>query len=524
MSKRDTDLREIEARRRRFRLTCLAAVCAGVMATVAMPPFSGTGWLVIPALTMLFAVLRHAERPALLGWLFGVAHQLTLLHWLFQLGPEAPIASRVLVPVMAGAAILYCSLYYLLFGWLAGRAARLGVGLLAAPLLWTLVEMLRTAGELGFPWCLSGMAWLQTPLYPLAAVGGEQALGAASAFLAAALVAAFEQGVARDGRPAATALALGLAALAMWGWLGSSGRGSEGDPQRLPVRTAVIQADVALSDKWAKGRLDSTTVPYTALTEAAVDAGAEFVVWAETSVPAYLLYERRLLDWARGLADSNDVHLFVGFPDANAAPDGGRRKTNASGLFGPDGYLLDRYHKHHLLPFGERVPFQSVLPALGELDFGQAEWHAGDRPHPISVPVAPNQGLSFGALICFESIFGSLGRHAVAEGADVLVNITNDGWFGRTAGPVQHAAMARMRAAECGVPVVRCANNGISYVTDPRGRVMQRLELGERGLIVTDLMPGAGDTPYVRGGAVPLAIALGVWTLVVAAMLMRRRR
>lgn len=504
-------------------LAALAAVCAGVMATVAMPPFLGTGWLILPSLVLLFSLLRGAEHPARLGWLFGIAHQATLLHWLFLLGPEAPIASRVLVPVAAGSAILYVSLYYLLFGWLVGRASRLGVGLLAAPLLWAGVEALRTAGELGFPWCLSGLAFLQTPLYPLAAAGGEPVLGVGAAFVAAALAALVDLRAGRDGRTIAAAVALGLSALALWGWLGTAGRLPAGDVSRAAVRTAVVQADVALRDKWATGRLDSTLVPYTELTERAVADGAEFVVWAETAVPAYLLYDARLLNWVRGLADSNNVHLFTGFPDANLAPDGRRLRTNASGLFGPQGYLLDRYHKHQLLPFGERVPFQSLLPILGKLDFGQAEWHAGDLPHPISVPVAPRKGLRFGALICFESIFGSLGRHAVAEGADVLVNITNDGWFGHTAGPVQHAAMARMRAAECGVPMVRCANNGISFVTDDRGRVRERLGLGERGVLLADLVPGPGGTSYVRHGRRPLGIVLGLWTLVVIGFLVRRR-
>ena len=501
----------------------LAAVCAGVMASVAMPPFQGTGWLIVPALALLFAVVTRAGHPARLGWLFGVAHQASLLHWLFLLGPEAPIASRVLVPVMAGAAILYVSLYYLLFGWLVGRAARLGAGLTAAPLLWTGVEILRGVGELGFPWCLSGAAILQTPLYPLAAAGGEAALGAGAAFAAAALVAVSDLRGVRDGRVVVTAVALGAAALAFWGLLALAGRVPV-DAEAPTVRTAVIQPDVALRDKWAKGRLDSTTVPYTALTHEAVRGGAEFVVWAETSVPAYLMYERELAAWVQTLADSNHVHLLVGFPDANAGPDGRRVKTNACGLFGPNGYLHARYHKHHLLPFGERVPFQSLCPALGELDFGQAEWHAGERPHPMSVPAGPGRCLDIAPLICFESIFGPSARAAVAEGASVLVNITNDGWFGHTAGPVQHAALSRLRAAECGVPVIRCANNGVSLVTDARGRVRERLGLGVRDLILIDVAPGPGDTFYVRHGSKALGVALAAWALIVIGLIFWRRR
>ncbi len=504
----------------------LAAVCAGVMATIAMPPFHGTGWLIIPSLTILFALLRLTDRPALLGWLFGVAHQASLLHWLFLLGPEAPIASRVLVPVAAGAAILYASLYYLLFGWLMGRVVWLRggrVALLAAPVLWSLVEGLRTVGELGFPWCLSGMAFLQSSLYPLAAAGGEMALGTGAAFLAALTASLADFRRVRDGRVIATVGALVLGCMILWGGLVIQAGGDDADEARPTVRVAAVQANVALRDKWAKGRLDSTLVPYTTLTHEAVNAGAEFVVWAETAVPAYLMYESRLLGWARGLADSNDIFLFTGFPDANQNADGKQIRTNGSGLFGPQGLLRDRYHKHHLLPFGERVPFQKLMPLLGKLDFGQAEWHAGERPHPITVPVAPGRSLHFGGLICYEVIFPSLSRHAVHEGADVLVNITNDGWFGETTGPVQHAAMARMRAAECGVPLIRCANNGISFVTDHRGALIESIGLGERGLIVVDLAPGPADTSYSRRGLRPLTILLALWSLIVIAFALRRR-
>ena len=142
----------------------------------------------------------------------------------------------------------------------------------------------------------------------------------------------------------------------------------------------------------------------------------------------------------------------------------------------------------------------------------------------MAVSVEPERDLRFGALICYESIFSSLSRHAVVEGANVLINITNDGWFGQTAGPVQHAAMARMRAAECRVPVIRCANNGISFMTNRRGDLIDALGLGERGLIIHDLTPGPADSTYVRRGLTPLGIFMAVWALVVIAFAVRGRR
>jgi apolipoprotein N-acyltransferase len=111
----------------------------------------------------------------------------------------------------------------------------------------------------------------------------------------------------------------------------------------------------------------------------------------------------------------------------------------------------------------------------------------------------------------------------VRAGADVLINITNDGWFGRTAGPVQHAEMARMRAVECGVPVVRCANNGISFITDARGVVQRRAGLGERTVILDDVRPGRGDTTFLRHGLWPVWGFLLAWTAVVLVIVARGR-
>ena len=118
------------------------------------------------------------------------------------------------------------------------------------------------------------------------------------------------------------------------------------------------------------------------------------------------------------------------------------------------------------------------------------------------------------SLICYESIFPELPRNAVREGADIMVNITNDGWFGMSAGPVQHAWMARLRAAEYGIPLVRCANNGISFITDARGTILTSLELGRRGFIIEDITLGHGRTIFTVTGNRPLIFILLLWTIV----------
>jgi apolipoprotein N-acyltransferase len=349
------------------------------------------------------------------------------------------------------------------------------------------------------------MAWVGTPLRALAAASGEIGLGAATAFAGGAL-ASLVGAQRRNWTLLAMAclLWIGLALGSLWG----ARQGADGHH----VRVAAIQANVALRDKWHESRIDSTLAPHTLLTEKAAADGALLAVWAETAVPAYLLHEPNLLEWVRGQARENALWLYAGFPHYALGPRGAPRRTNSSGLFDPQGELRDRYDKHHLLPFGERMPFQSLLPWLGQVDFGQAEWAAGAPPEPMRVAY-PGGAFQFSGLICFEAIFSSLARDATRGGADLLVNITNDGWFGWTAGPRQHAAMARLRAAECGVPVVRCANNGISFVADARGRLLAEAGLDERAVVAADITPGARGTPFVRWGAWPLAGLLACWAV-----------
>jgi apolipoprotein N-acyltransferase len=240
--------------------------------------------------------------------------------------------------------------------------------------------------------------------------------------------------------------------------------------------------------------------------------GADLVVWAETAVPDYLILVPDLLDWIRHLAIDARVNLFLGYPHARMLPGHEQPlRYNGAGLFGPDGRLKDFYAKAHLLPFGENMPFSSVLPFLSKIDFGQAEWAPGAPPAPIRVDTSHGE-YSIACLICFEAILPGLSRGAVRRGAEYLVNITNDGWFGETAGPRQHAELARMRAAECGVPMVRCANNGISYITDDRGGFLCWAGLQRRVLLMDDVPPGRGATLFVRVGAWPLAILLVLWT------------
>ncbi|MDX2474658.1 MAG: apolipoprotein N-acyltransferase [Candidatus Krumholzibacteria bacterium] len=535
-----TQFHDLSPRRARPSRETWVALLSGLVITAGLPPYSGTGALVPLAMALLFWALLGTDKPARTAWFFGLTHQASTLYWLFLLDPSKSIPSPALVPIQALVAIGYVSLFYLLLGWVHGRLrSRLGTArsLLMLPVLWVAMEALRSRGELGFAWCLSGSSVIGGPLLSLARASGEIGVGAGLAFVAALGAAllvrrrgASEQVV--DAR-AVTMLAAGTAAVWIFLFLGAQAEPASPAShaqladslgyQGKAVPVAAIQADVALADKWNKARLDATKIPYRELSAQAGREGAELIVWAETSVPAYVRYDADLLAWLRETVIESGAWLLAGFPDADRSPEGEVRTYNSSGLFDPRGAQRDRYAKHHLLPIGESMPFQSWLPFLAGVNVGQAEWTPGPPPEPMNIGLK-NGGFRISGLICFESAFGQLARDSVRRGSQCLVVITNDGWFGKSAGPRQHAWLARLRAVECGVPVIRCANNGISFIADAEGNILDSLDLGQRGVVRAEIVPGQGRTLFVKLGAWPLLVWSVLWLLMAAVAPVERRK
>jgi apolipoprotein N-acyltransferase len=200
----------------------------------------------------------------------------------------------------------------------------------------------------------------------------------------------------------------------------------------------------------------------------------------------------------------------VGYPDARFTTTGGVITHNSAGLVLPAGSIAAQYDKIHLVPFGERIPFQGIFPFLGKINLGQAEWTPGTRPLVFRVGRE-----SFGVLICFESIFPELSRTYGVAGARFLVNITNDEWFGPTAAPRQHADMAVFRCVEGGVGMARCANTGISMIIDPMGRVTQQSALFQEALIVGEVATGSNATMFQTWGDWVSGLSLGLMSVLV---------
>jgi apolipoprotein N-acyltransferase len=435
-----------------------------------------------------------------LGWTAGAVHFLVGLHWIARLSDVA-----ITVPALkyagwvAGALFLAC--FWGLAAWGAGALARRsGVGA-----RWTFVpamllaEELRGSGELGFPWFQPGYTQVHQPALALAAWGSVTLVTLWLLVVAATLASL----VLRRRRATAGVLVLLLALP-----FAASHRPAPGTASGPWI--AMVQGDVGGEYKWSGRHQAEILRDYLALSDTAMARSGPhgerpaLVIWSETATGTYM---RRQLEQSLAVAEwcaSRHVPVFAGFAHYDYGPDGRPRPWNAAGTWEPDGRLSPVYAKRHLVPFGERMPFQWLVPALGRLDLGQAEWLPGTDPVLFPGPAGP-----FGCLICFESIFPDLAREDVRAGARMLVVLTNDEWFGRSVALPQHAAMSVFRAVENGVPLLRCANTGITEIVAPDGRVTARAEPW-RATVLAGTVPAArpGPTPWVRWGDWPGGLAL----------------
>lgn len=451
-----------------------------------------------------------ARAVRLAPWLTGMAFYALAFWWIVRVPVSAMTVPWLIYPALLALG-LYLGLYVAFFGWLV-RFIRRRLGwsvLVTAPFAWAAAEWLKSSGELGCPWANLGTSLAEQPAWiQMASVIGAPGLSiwivAVNALAASAILARGWPSRALRGLAA-----VALVAAPVW-W----GTGRLASAKTVPLaRVAIVQPNVGSHEKWVPAMQDSVVTRIARLTRAAAALTPKpaVIIWPETALPFYVRLEpaklRRLLDLAR----ETRVPILAGYPDARLDAHGGVLTHNAAGLVLPTGSIAGQYEKVHLVPFGERVPFQGLFPFLGKIDLGQAEWTPGTRPVVFS-----RAGPTFGVLICFESIFPGHTRRYALEGAQYLVNITNDEWFGRTAGPIQHADLAILRSVELGLGLARCANTGVSMLIDPYGRVEVRTPLFTEVLLAGDVKAGIGPTLFAEWGDWLTALSLALMLVLVA--------
>lgn len=483
-----------------LRRPLLAAFGLGLLSALALPPLYLVPVLLlaIPGLLRLLDAAPDWRRAALTGLAWGWGHHLLGLYWISHALLTDPWRWGWLVPIAVPGLALPLAAYVAaacLLAWWARPGWRRWLALAGA---WVAMEILRGHLLTGFPWNLLGTVWAfhALPLQSAAWIGVH----------GLSLVTLLLAGLPRFGRRGWAAGALALGALGLFGWL----RLAQPEPAPPGVNLLLVQGNVAQEAKWREDQRWPIFRRYLELSRSgAARAPAEVplvVIWPETASPFLLPNDPAARDYAGRVLPPGAVLLAGSVRAEWGAEQRPERVFNSLSAIAPDGRLLAVYDKAHLVPFGEYMPLRGLIPirvVQGGLDFS-----AGPGP----VALAPAGLPPFSPLICYEVIFP--GAVAPASRPAWLLNITNDAWFGVSAGPYQHLAAARLRAVEEGLPLVRVAQTGVSAVFDASGRVTARIGLGEEGSVLASL-PGARPvTPFARFGDILAiffaALAFGV--------------
>ena len=466
------------------------AALSGLLLAGAFPPLS---WGFLGFFALIPLLLVAEKRPFASGFVAGVSFFAPLLYWLnivmTTYGGLAPFFSGV-------AWLMLCAFLALYFGaalWLGFLfQRRLGLALVfTLPLLWVGGEYLRGHLFSGFPWGLIGYAAIDMPTLRQSA----DLLGVYGLSWLFVLVNCVGFLLIRHARRRTTWLALGLTGLALAGtWFyGLHPRPQNSSPGKS-LRVGLIQGNIAQQQKWDPAFRQTTLDTYKRLSLAAVKQGAELLIWPEAATPFYVQEpgpdSRQVFDLVRQTAKP----LLLGAPSYTLAAAGAYRYHNSAYLLDATGQVAGRSDKIHLVPFGEYVPLAKLLFFINKLVTGVGDYTPG-QVNPLAL-----NGHQLGVLICYEAIFPELARGYVKEGSDLLVNLTNDAWFGRSSAPRQLLDMTRMRAIENRIWIARVANTGISALITPNGQALNQTAIFTPSQLVGKVALGAAPTLYKRYG------------------------
>ncbi len=456
---------------------------------IGYPPLA---WTALAPLTAALWFSASRRAGFFYGWVAGFLFYCGLLYWLFP-----TIRAGGLGPGLAAGGVALLSallaLEFGLFGLLGRSFRRAGVSAFpfALAALWTLIEwakVLLTDGGLWFPWFL--LAYTQWPnerLIQIVSLTGPWGLSFALAFSGTLIGSAFFREVTPGRKLRRLGWVLGIAGFL---WLFGNGELKKADalPAGRTVKAAALQPCIDFYRKWDESYAGEIKRRLGGLAAEARAVGAGLVIWPENALPGWI-DDAQIYSWLTSV--SSGTYSLVGSVSR------GDGRYVAAFLIGPDGRQESFYNKRKLVPFGEYIPlsgiFGGALRTLGAL----GEFSAGTRFQGLM----EYEGVKLSAGICYESVFPYLSRADALKGADLLVNMTNDGWYLDTAGPHQHFAVNVFRAAENRRPMLRAANNGISVFIDPWGRVTHRLDLDEPGVLAAEVAaPELPPSFYARNG------------------------
>lgn len=480
-------------------LTRLAFFLLGALVMLSFAPFGL--FLLAPLLVMplLFAFVRSAPRQAFqLGFSFGAGLFLAGTYWLYvsvHVFGQAPLALAILL--MLGL-VAIMALYYGATGWLVARLSdgNLWNFVLIAPAVWVFLEWLRGWFLTGFPWMTLGYSQIDSPLSGFAPLLGNYGLSfllmiSASALLAARLTSASKR--------------LPFVIITILPWI--AGFALDGvdwtEPSGPPIRTTIVQGGVSQDRKWLPEQFNSTLDLYrNSLLE---NGSSDLVVWPEVAIPSVVDQVESYISQIEYDVTARKQTLLFGILERDFAAE---KVFNSVVSVGAEGRQI--YRKRHLVPFGEYFPVPDfVREWMRLMNLPYSDIASGEDRQPL---LRMPDGNLIAVAICYEDAYATEQLYALPD-AGILVNVSNDAWFGDSIAPHQHLQIARMRARETGRTVVRATNNGISAFIGPDGNLLARGSQFEYVAMTREVQPRQGLTPFARAGNWPVVMLAGLIVL-----------
>jgi len=450
----------------------LLSLLSGILLILIFPDFD-LEFLAWFALIPLFYSIegKGLYRSFILGFLTGIVSFLGILYWIIvavhTYGNVPLIPSGFILLLL----VVYLSLFIGAFTCLT-RLIQIRSGLqtlLFTPFLWVTLEYLRSFLLTGFPWANLGHSqYLNLPFIQMADITGVYGLSFVILLVNATLFYVYHQWSTKTFpfREFVITILILLGFL-VYGYV-KIGEVNRQISQNPPLKIGLVQGNIDQSVKWDESFQKETLKIYEKLSFKVAEEKPDLILWPETATPFFFQDAKEYQPFVLDIPKKTNAFLLFGTPSYKPRK-GKVDHYNSAYLVSPSGELIGKYDKIHLVPFGEYIPMQDLLFFIGSLGEGIGDFKSGKEIYNFSLP----QG-KFGVLICFEIIFPDLCRRFVKGGANFLVTITNDAWFGRTSAPYQHFSVATFRAVENRVFIARAANTGITGLTDPKGKIVNR--------------------------------------------------
>ncbi len=492
---------------------CLLALLTSLALIVAFPPFS-LGILAYVALVPYFFYLedKNLKEAFRVGYLVGFIWYAGTVFW---------IGNATIMGLIG--ALIWVSFYFAIFSWLyVWLVKRIGtIAIWVAPFIWVSLELLASVGSMAFPW--NSLAYTQT-YYPILiqyiSVTGMYGITLWIMFLNVIIYKILKSYKERKKIIFLSSLFVILMILPLL--YGLLIRTKENKVEK-ELKISLVQGNIDPYQKWTPGFIDTNFYIYRKLTLQVAQENPDLIVWPETAAPCYLRYNKYYRNFIIKLVNNLKIPLLTGTIDYQWSDASKIKFYNSAFLFKPGKTKIESYNKLHLVPFSERVPLVDKIPFIYNLakymDLNIGNYFPGDTATVFNLNDYPNNlGVKCSTGICYDSVFPFLVRRFIRNGAQFMVIITNDGWFGTLSGPYQHAQIAVLRAIENRVWVVRCANTGISEFIDPYGKIVKKTKLSQRTIITSSIYVNKNKSFFVRHGTyfVYLLLFIDLFVLIIA--------